>query len=98
MSTLLSLFKKLPAEEQLNALSMMFIAYMSSGPCVLVPEGFLIIAKNAMLQLRDHGRSNVLYNLAKGIGTMREDGSESRFPTKMYAYGISGICCKFLHL
>jgi len=92
---LLALFKKLPAEEQLQALSMMFIAYMSSSPCITVPEDFLIHAKNAMLQLRNSGRSNVLYNLAKGLGTIREDSSDSRFPTKCMPMGLVEYAASF---
>jgi len=92
---LLALFKKLPAGEQLQALSMMFIAYMSSSLCITVPEDFLIHTKNAMLQLRSSGRSNVLYNLAKGLGTMREDSSDSRFPTKCMPMGLVEYAASF---
>jgi len=35
-----------------------------------------------MSQLRYRQRTNVMYNLAKGLGTQRVDGSDSRFPTK----------------
>ena len=94
VSTLLVLFKKLPEEDQLQAVSKMFTAYLSSGHC-LVPEDFLIHAKNAMLQLRRHGRSNVLYNLAKGIGTMREDNSDSKFPTKCMPMGLVEYAANF---
>ncbi|XP_065900800.1 uncharacterized protein [Dysidea avara] len=94
VSTLLVLFKKLPEKDQLQAVSKMFTAYLSSGHC-LVPEDFLIHAKNAMLQLRRHGRSNVLYNLAKGIGTMREDNSDSKFPTKCMPMGLVEYAANF---
>ncbi|XP_065891566.1 uncharacterized protein [Dysidea avara] len=41
-----------------------------------------------MVQLKANGRGNVLYNLAKGIGTLREDGQESRFPIKRMPMGL----------
>lgn len=53
-----------------------------------VPDDFVILAAKAMLQLKNSGRSNVLYNLAKAIGTIREDGSDSRLPTKRMPMGL----------
>lgn len=38
---------------------------------------------NAKKRLKESGRSNVLYKLAKGLATMRKDGMESKFPTRM---------------
>ena len=42
----------------------------------------------AMANLRHNARSNVLYNLAKGMGTPRADGSDSRFPVKRMPMGL----------
>jgi len=78
-------------------LSQLFELYVSS--CYLhVPEDFLIHAVNAMLQLKHNRWWNVLYNLAKGIGTLKEDGSESRFPSKrmpmgLVEYATDIFCC-----
>ena len=35
-----------------------------------------------MAQLKHNEQGNVLYNLAKGLGTPRFNGSDSRFPAK----------------
>ena len=47
-----------------------------------MPDDFLVLTAKAMDYLKCNNRSNVLYKLAKGIGTMREDETDSRFPTK----------------
>ena len=41
-----------------------------------------------MAQLKRSERTNVLYKLAKGIGTPREDGSDSRLPTRRMPMGL----------
>ena len=38
---------------------------------------------------------NVLYNLAKGLGTQRADGSDSRFPTKCMPMGLIEYAAEF---
>ena len=53
-----------------------------------VPEDFVSLAAKAMAQLQQNSRTNVLYNLAKGWGTQRDDGSDSRFPTKRIPMGL----------
>ena len=53
-----------------------------------VPDDFIILAAKAMLQLKSSNRSNVIYNLAKAIGTVREDKSDSRLPTKRMPMGL----------
>ena len=41
-----------------------------------------------MRNLRDAGRCNVLYLLAKAVGTMREDGRDTLLPTKRMPMGL----------
>lgn len=61
---------------------------------VKVPEDFLVLASSAIHHLSEKGRSNIiLYSLAKGIGTVREDGSDS---CTKNAHGISGVHGQFL--
>ena len=64
------LFTTLPVTDQLNLLSKLFPVYMLNNCCIDVPEDFLSCASNAMSRLRHGQRINVLYNLAKGIGTL----------------------------
>ena len=63
---------------------------------VEVCDDFLEVASSAMVRLKAGNRSNVVYNLAKGIGTSRKDEAESRFPSGNNAHGSSGIYCQLL--
>ena len=60
-----------------------------------VPADFLSNAANAMVRLSDAGRTNVLYNLAKGIGTQRLDKSDSRFPVHHMPMGLVEYITQF---
>ena len=41
-----------------------------------------------MKNLANSGRSNVVYKLVKGLGTIREDGTDLCFPTKHMPMGL----------
>ena len=47
-----------------------------------------MLAAQGMAQLKKAGRSNILYSLAKGLGTMRTSGSDSIFPSKQLVIGL----------
>ena len=53
-----------------------------------VPADFLFLAAIGMQMLHDAGRSNSIYLLAKALGTMRRDGSDSLLPTKRMPMGL----------
>ena len=86
---------QLPAESQLLALSRLFSAYLRDQFSLVVPNDFLNNAASAMLRLSDGGHTNVAYNLAKGIGTMRPDQSDSRFPIKRMPLGLVEYVAQF---
>jgi len=88
------LFSQLQPECQLAALSELFTSYMNQFS-LAVPNDFLSNAANAMVRLTDAGRTNVLYNLAKGIGTLRLDGSDSCFPTNRMPMGLVEYIAQF---
>ena len=60
-----------------------------------VPCDFLVLASSAMVRLAEKHRSNILYNLVKGISTMRRDGSDSRFPTQRMPFGLVEYSASF---
>jgi len=80
--TFSDLFSKLPEDTRLRTLSRLFSSYLVSSHALQIPDDLLYHAANAMLQLRQNKCTNVLYNLAKGMGTLREDKTDSRFPIK----------------
>ena len=48
-----------------------------------------------MKHLQDAGRLNVIYDLVKGFGTKRPDGSDSYFPTKRMPMGLLQYMAQF---
>lgn len=83
-----SILSELNADSQIEVMSKLFSKYISTYFNLDVPEDFLSLAAKSMAQLKCSKRSNVLYNLAKGIGTPRADGSDSRLPTRRMPMGI----------
>ena len=53
-----------------------------------VPTDFLRLAVDAMHNLHTSGRSNTLYLLAKSLGTMRADNSDSLLPVTRMPMGL----------
>lgn len=72
----------LSSDDKLMVLSALFADVGS------FPSDFLYLAVQAMDHLKASGRSNVLYSLAKALGTMRPDGSDSLMPAKVMPMGL----------
>lgn len=53
-----------------------------------VPINFLTYASSAMVRLKKHNRSNVVYNLARIVGEQRADVNESRLPISKMPMGM----------
>ena len=81
-------------EDHLQFASEVFTAYCSRRN-IAVPQDFLQLAIEGMVQLQATGRSNILYSLAKGLGNQRSDGSDSLFPCKQLVAGIVEHCINF---
>ena len=84
----LHMFNKLPVDAHLQTISRLFSSYLSATSSVSAPDDFLCLAAVAMINLHNGGHSNVAYNLAKGVGTQREDKSDTRFPIKQMTMGL----------
>lgn len=76
-----------PGADDVILLSRLFSQLMLDKDIPL-PDDYLLYSCKAMLQLSQNGRSNVLYKLAKGIGTDRADGTDSCFPCKRMPIGL----------
>lgn len=81
-------------KQQINFLSEMF-SRIAESEGLEVPTDFLPLSINAMQQLAHNGRSNMLYGLSKGLGTPREDGSDSVFPSKKVVSGLMEYSINF---
>ena len=55
-----------------------------------------VYSANAMAYLRHNSHSNVLYNLTRGWGTLREDGIDSRFPVTRMPMGLTEYAASIL--
>ena len=64
-------------DQQLIQLDQAFAKAAMKTLNVTVPQDFLESCCRAMVQLKKSGKSNVLYKLAKGFGTLRTDFSDS---------------------
>lgn len=80
---------------ELEALSVEFSQFCHEELGIDIPDNFLVHAGAAMVQLGKSNRSNILYTLAKGIGSMREDQSDSQFPTKRMPLGLVEYMANF---
>ena len=94
-STFLDILNRLPTESQLPLLSEVFSVYMQNVFELLVPNDFLLLSATAMHQLSKNGRTNVLYNLAKGMVTLRQDKEDTRFPIKRMPMGLVEYTAQF---
>lgn len=75
-------------QSNLVELSHMFEEYVCRNTDCSIPGDFLLLTVEALKHLRANGRSNVIYTLAKGLGTMRPDASDSLFPAKRMPMGL----------
>ena len=87
--------EQLSFDDNIEYLSAVFSQLCEKELGVQIPKDFLVFASSAMLRLAMQNRSNILYNLAKGIGTMRKDGSDSRFPTQRMPIGLVEYTASF---
>ncbi len=83
-----SSFYSLPPTEQIEVLPQQLCALALNVAHVEIPPDYLTLSIAAMERLQKCGRGNVLYGLAKGVGTMREDGSDSVIPTTRMPMGL----------
>jgi hypothetical protein len=86
----------LHAPEQVAVLSELFAAYLRQHCNVrAVPSDFLELVARGMQHLRQKGRTNVIYSMAKAVGTMRSDGSDSLLPTARMPMGLIEYAVNF---
>ena len=84
----------LETEEHLKLVGEIFTAYCFRWN-LTVHEDFLELTVKAMSQLNINGRTNILYALAKGLGTLRSDGSDTLFPCKQLVTGLLEYSANF---
>lgn len=83
------------SNQQLQVISELYKSYCTDHSGISVPDDFLQLAISAMVHLKSCGRSNVLYKLAKALGTMRSDQSDSLLPARRMPMGLLEYCVNF---
>ena len=78
-----------------DLLSRQFSEFVQQKHSITLPQDFLELCVQAMSHLRQCGRSNVLYSLAKGLGTLRPDKSDTKFPAKRMPTGLLQYMVEF---
>ena len=73
---------------KLDILSLLFSEVAKGFPMPDVPQDFLRLSMAAMHRLHTSGRSNTVYLLAKALGTMRADNSDSLLPVSRMPMGL----------
>ena len=95
IATAISLLKMVSDEELIRVISSLFQQYALTKYDVHVPADFLQLSLIAIRHLNQCGRSNVVYGVAKAIGTMRPDGSDSRLLARRMPMGMLEYMVKF---
>lgn len=96
IATVMGRLEQLDGEQLLVVLGELF-SKVAEQQQVYVSTDFLPLSLNAMKQLSTCGRSNILYGLARGLGTKRADGNDSLFPSKKLITGLFEYCIQFFN-
>ena len=88
LKSIQELLADLPAADQLHIIATLFSSYGCEHHNISIPVDFLQLTLNGSRHLQQCGRSNIIYGLAKGTGSMRDDGSDSRLPAKRMPMGM----------
>lgn len=75
-------------QRHLQVISELFTNFATEHREVYIPNDFLQFVMTACHHLRQSKRSNVVYNLAKAVGRMWPDSSDSHFPAKTMPMGL----------
>ena len=89
---------RLPEIEQLEIISHSFHQFALKYYDVNTEFNFLELTLLATKHLSMRSRSNVIYKLAKAIGTMRPNGLDSRLPAKRMPMGLLEYIANFYNV
>lgn len=80
----------------MKIVSQLFLKSLNEqGVLDIIPEDFLELVSLSLNNLRQGGRSNIIYSLVKGLGTLREDESDTLFPLKRMPCGLVEYAINF---
>ena len=88
---------KYPRSLQIQLITSLFQTYAQKEYDITIPEDFLTLFLKASQHLKSCQRSNIVCSLAKALGTMRNDGSDSRLPAKRMPTGLLEYTINFFN-
>ena len=83
-------------KDQLSFLSELYTT-LAEMQNIFIPGDFLQLSLQAMVQLRNSGRTNFLYGLARGLSIQRPDEMDSLFPSKKLISGLVEYSVNFFN-
>lgn len=87
----------LPPDQQCEVLSSLFDTFIQKSTTLRSVPNFIQFSVNGMNHLKQCSRSNVIYSLAKSLGTLRPDESDSLLPAKRMPMGLIEYCVNFFN-
>ena len=88
LSNMKVLMNKESADKQSSVLSLLYSDFLALQCGIKIPSDYLQLLLHAFKHLKENGRANVLYKLAKVIGELRSDGSDTKLPCKKMPMGL----------
>ena len=92
------LMSKVKDEDKPSVLSLLYSDLAASQYGLKIPNDYLQLSLYAFKHLKESGRANVLYKLAKAIGEIHSDGSDTKLPCKQMPMGLLEHIANFLLL
>ena len=89
--------EKYPRSLQIQLITSLCQKYAEKEYDITIPEDFLTLFLKASQHLKSCHRSNIVYGLAKALGTMRSDKSDSRLPAKRMPTRLLKYTIKFFN-
>ena len=81
----------------MSVLCQLFSHHCATAHGVHVPEDYLRLSLCALKNFEAHGKLNIVYELAKGLGTMRPNQSDTCFPMTRMPFGMMDYMAAFFN-
>lgn len=95
LASIVSVMSQTQVADHMKVVSQLFSKCLEEKGVDSMPEDFLDLVASGLNNLHQSRRSNILYSLAKGIGTLRGDGSDTLFPLKRMPAGLIEYAINF---
>ena len=88
-------FTQATPKDQAHVLATLLQKHAADCHGIIIPSDFVELAIQAMVHLKEAGRTNVIYNLVRAVGSKRPDSNEARLPVNRMPMGLIEHCASF---